>query len=123
MRVFNLTDVSTPALKAASLENVSITVGSESIAPGTSGEMKKYSSHLARLFQCGALAYEQPSSYLRAKGLREVNTTLVTVNTVAVMPELPAETPAETPAATLEEPPTGVRLSRRERREQRNKHR
>ena len=70
MRIFNLTDVSTSALKAAGLENVSITVNGVAIVPGESAEVKGPHTDVSRLFHCSALAYEQPDEYLRAKGLK-----------------------------------------------------
>lgn len=69
MRVFNLTDVPTSELLAASMANISISVDGVVIKPGDSAEVKRVAhGELQRYFAIDALAMGQPHQrYLAAK--------------------------------------------------------
>ena len=69
MKVFNLTDVSTSALKAVGWVNVPIRVGGQSVAPGTSIEIsEKFRPELLKYIRSGALALDTaPKGYVSAE--------------------------------------------------------
>jgi len=61
MKVFNLTDVPTAAIKSQSLVSVPIKVGGIVIWPGQSAEVGPFPLHdVQRLITCGALALNAP---------------------------------------------------------------
>lgn len=70
MRVFNLTDVPTPALRANGLVDTSVTIGGVTIAPGKDEMVRSVVPADQRLFSIGAVSYTQPLSYLRAKAAK-----------------------------------------------------
>jgi hypothetical protein len=72
MRVFNLTDVSTPTLRANGLVNTSITIGGVTIAPGKDGLVRHVAPADQRLFYLGAVSHTQPLPYLRARAAKPV---------------------------------------------------
>ena len=90
MKVFNLTDVSTPLLERHGMLNQTIAVGTELINPGSSAEIGEEPHVILgaqHLVSIGALAFSQlPSSYVAAKA-----------------PQAPVAPPAA-PEPTLEEP-------------------
>lgn len=73
MRVHNLTDVSTPALVGAGLVNVSIKLGSTTIAPGQSADMKLLPADIARYRKVDAIFVgpTPPARYLNAKAAQQ----------------------------------------------------
>lgn len=73
MKVFNITDVETRALKQQGLVGVSIKVGEVSIAPGESQELRgtaKEKSEVAAFIRRGAASVDQlPPGYAHKRGL------------------------------------------------------
>ena len=93
VRVFNLTDVQTPALHARGLVNVSLTVGGKTVAAGKDDEVVKLTAVEYKLVASGALAInELPAAYVKAKAAQPA-------------PEPPAPPPAPGPPAL---PPSGI---------------
>lgn len=69
MKIFNLTDVPTPALKNASLVNVSIKVGKYDIKPGEFVEMPFLPASAAKFRRVDAIfaGEKPPKKYIEAK--------------------------------------------------------
>lgn len=73
MKIYNLTDVSTPVLKQRHLEDQTFSVEGSDLAPGASIEVPEtdrehVKAQLAFLFSCGALAADKlPDSYTAGK--------------------------------------------------------
>jgi len=68
MRVYNITDIETDALKAAFLTNVSIVANGVVIAPGTSEEVGRVDlSEIKRFLAIGALAINNPPEGYKPK--------------------------------------------------------
>lgn len=73
MKIYNLTDVSTPVLKQRHLEDQTFSVEGNDLAPGASIEVPEadrehVKAQLAFLFSCGALVVDKlPESYTAGK--------------------------------------------------------
>lgn len=90
MKVYNLTNTSTDALRNAGLLNVRIKVGDVVIPPGGSADVAKGSlADVQRLFVCGALSLEQPEESSPAMAI----------------PAGEAISPPPPPSPTQEDPP------------------
>lgn len=116
MRVFNITDASTAALRSQGLENQHIRVGSTVIAPGTSADLRgtaRERSELQSFLKVRAVVLDElPVDYAAKRGLdvhgrklapepvvKEGNTFMVTepvpafpMDVADLIPELPVET-------------------------------
>ena len=97
MRVFNITDASTAALRNQGLENQHIRVGETVIPPGGSVTLRgtsKERSELQVYIKVGAVALEElPVAYAAKRGLNLDGTTLPTPQ--------PNPTPAPAPVEAL----------------------
>lgn len=86
MRVFNLTDVTTPVLVSRGLVNAPVRVGGKVIPPGGSSEVSNLSGANA-FISLGALAVNEcPAEYLKKKAKVPVSLPQHPVNTVVVQP-------------------------------------
>jgi hypothetical protein len=102
MRVFNLTDVSTPTLVGCGLVNTSIQVGGRSIPPGGNETVEKLSADDRRFVLCGAISIgEPPPAYRAAKAVRPAPA--VPEPLVEVEVKVEEEEPAEEPDAEVDE--------------------
>lgn len=108
MRVFNLTDVPTPALAACGLVNASIMVGGCSIPPGGNDNVERLGADDRRFILCGAISIgEPPPAYRAAKAVRPTPTTPEPLVEIEVkVGEETEEQEAEVPETEASEPVT-----------------
>jgi hypothetical protein len=126
MKVYNLTDVSTPVLKQRHLEDQTFSVGGHDVAPGASvdvldEERGHITAQLAFLIGCGALSVDKiPDSYTSGKQkvlenkYKDIKDTRESANPTPVPPvkvevkstheDLPAPPPVPTTISTPEQP-------------------
>jgi hypothetical protein len=103
MRVFNLTDVTTPTLKRHGLEQQTIVVGTALLSPGGMeeiGDEPHVRAGAQFLVDVGAIAFEQlPPAYMAGKA-----DVVVTAPPVVAAPEpTPEPAPAPEPAPVVVE--------------------
>ena len=67
MRVYNLTDVSTPALSARGLVGAKLRAGGVEVLPGGHADVPSLSADEQIFLLCGALAVGEPPAWYRAK--------------------------------------------------------
>jgi hypothetical protein len=106
MRVFNLTDVSTPALKRHGLEQQTIVVGTALLPPGGMeeiGDEPHVRAGAQFLVDVGAIAFEQlPPAYMAGKA--DVAVTSPPAPPIVTAPEpTPEPEPAPEPAPVVVE--------------------
>lgn len=91
MKVFNITDASTAALRNQGLENLPFKVGETIISPGTSGIIRgtaRELSELQPLLKKGAAALDElPVWYASKRGL--------SIDGTPIVEEEPSEPPSE----------------------------
>jgi len=67
VRVYNLTDVPTPALSARGLVGARLKVGSVEVLPGEYRDVPSLSANEQSFLLCGALSVGEPPAWYRAK--------------------------------------------------------
>lgn len=103
MKVFNLTDVPTSALKAVGWVNTTIQVGSLSVAPGKSIDVpEKFRAELSKYIRPGALALDEAPKGYTAACKSSPTLPSPSMPPVLVRPEPPALAPEPEPEPETE---------------------
>jgi hypothetical protein len=121
--VYNMTDVSTPALKQRGMVGITIAVGPKLLPPGASGaipdeDLKRLLGGLQKLVTLGALAVNQlPAAYVTARASKVAAATpaapvkAAEVAAKAKPAAIPAAAPAPAAAKAPEPAPAPVKES------------